>query len=264
MISAISQSSGYTGGIDLATVLKNRREEMFSQMDTDGNGVIDTVELQSFSQQMADKVNGPSADEMMATMDTDGDGQISKAEFDTAMTEMEAQMASQTAGSPPPPPPEEVSFSDLDTNGDGYVSLEELQAAAPQDSDGTQGPSADEILARMDTDGDGQISKAEFDTAETERESRMAPMGSGPASAEEMFSSMDTDGDGQISKAEFETAFASMESRTIATMSEQTQSDGETSGVQNAAGNGSTISRMLETYLGGYQSDTDPVLNLLG
>ncbi|NMC42786.1 MAG: hypothetical protein GYA46_02610 [candidate division Zixibacteria bacterium] len=170
MISGVSQISGYTGATDLAAVLKSRREEMFSQIDTGGDGYLDTVELQSFSQQPAAKVQGPSADEIMAAMDTDDDGRISRTEFETAATEMDTQRASRKAS---PPPPEKPSFSDLDANGDGSISLEELEAAAPQSSGDARGPSADEFLAAMDANGNGTISQAEFDAAQAAMESRM-------------------------------------------------------------------------------------------
>lgn len=214
MVSGANQISGYAGRIDLATVLNNRRAEMFSQIDTGGDGYIDTVELLSFSQQPAAKVQGPSADEIMTAMDTDGDGRISQIEFETAAAEMDTQRAARKAS---PPPPEKPSFSDLDANGDGSISLEELEAAAPQSSGGARGPSADKILASMDTDGDGLISQAEFDAAQ-----------------------------------------AAMESRMITATTPTTGSGEGTSGGE------STANRFLETYLGGYQAETQPVLNLLG
>lgn len=214
MISAISQVSGYAGATDLAAVLKSRREEMFSQIDTGGDGYIGTVELLSFSQQPAAKVQGPSADEIMTAMDTDGDGRISQTEFETAAAEMDTQRTSRKAS---PPPPEKPSFSDLDANGDGSISLEELEAAAPQSSGDARGPSADEFLAAMDANGDGTISQAEFDAAQ-----------------------------------------AAMESRMITATTPTTGSGEGTSGGK------STANRFLERYLGGYQAETQPVLNQLG
>lgn len=214
MISAISQVSGYTGATDLAAVLKNRWEEMFSQIDTGGDGYLDTVELQSCGRQPAAKVQGPSAEEVMTAMDADGDGRISRTEFETAAAEMDTQMTSRKAG---PPPPEKPSFSDLDGNGDGSISLEELETAVQQSSGDARGPSADELLASMDTDGDGLISQAEFDAAQ-----------------------------------------AAMESRMITATTPTTGSGEGTSGGE------STANRFLERYLGGYQAETQPVLNLLG
>jgi Ca2+-binding EF-hand superfamily protein len=271
MISGVSQYSNYASSIDLTTILKNQREEMFAKMDTDGNGSIDKVELQSFSQQFADKVKGPSADEILSQMDTDGDGQISKAEFNTAEAKRESQMASMKSG---PPPPNEDIFSSLDTNGDGYVDKTELEAFAQQFSDEVKGPSAEDILAKLDTDGDGQISKAEFNAAEAERESRAASMRPEATSTEEMFSSMDTNGDGQISKAEFDAVQAKMESQMIAAMVEQTRyGDGSSSNViaalsdsqeSSTGGNASMISSALGKYAYAYQPAAQSVLDLLG
>ena len=108
-------------------------------------------------------------------------------------------------------------FEQLDANGDGALSLEELQsrpdrfASADADGDGTI--TRDEMLARateraearidqffetFDSDGDGAVTEAEIaevrDARQADRREEMA---------ERIFDRMDADGDGQISAEEF-------------------------------------------------------------
>jgi Ca2+-binding EF-hand superfamily protein len=104
---------------------------------------------------------------------------------------------------------ERVSFEQLDTNGDGFVTMEELQARgearfADTDTDGDGLLSAEEIAAKAnrdvsdrvtrmiekrDTNGDGLLSQEE-----------MQPNGDRAA---RMFDRLDDNGDGQISEEEF-------------------------------------------------------------
>lgn len=103
------------------------------------------------------------------------------------------------------------SFEDLDANGDGKITQEEMTAHMQARFDGA------------DTDGDGALSKDELITRMTERQAeRMAGYadhmierhdanGDGKLSPDEMqarrkgnmFEKIDTDGDGAISKEEF-------------------------------------------------------------
>lgn len=77
-------------------------------------------------------------------------------------------------GSRPEKPDIQTMFNSLDTNGDGKVSLEELQASTEkrQAQDGAPPgvgprgasgpPSAEQMLADFDSDGDGAVSFDEF------------------------------------------------------------------------------------------------------
>ncbi|QFT93795.1 transaldolase/EF-hand domain-containing protein [Roseovarius sp. THAF9] len=102
------------------------------------------------------------------------------------------------------------SFEDLDANGDGQLTREEMQAhmkarfdAADTDGDGVMSleemqargqeraaKRAGKMIERLDTDGDGGVS---FEEAQARRGGKM-------------FDRADADGDGAISKAEFDTA----------------------------------------------------------
>jgi len=56
------------------------------------------------------------------------------------------------------PAPEEI-FKKLDTNGDGFISLDEFKAGPRAQKDPAK---AEEAFKKMDTDGDGKLSLEEF------------------------------------------------------------------------------------------------------
>ena len=119
-------------------------------------------------------------------------------------------------------------FAELDTDGDGMLSLEELQAGpearfARADIDGDGTITRDEMEAQAmaraaaaverffeanDADGDGAVSEAELaeaqDTRHAERREEMAAR---------IFGRLDADGDGAISAEEFEEARGRMGER---------------------------------------------------
>ena len=110
-------------------------------------------------------------------------------------------------------------FTELDTNGDGSVTLEELEGAgetrfATADTDGDGALSRDELIAqtqgrtearvdrmleRADADEDGLLTFAE---AEEAREGRGRGRGRSP---ERMFERFDADSDGAVTQAEIRT-----------------------------------------------------------
>lgn len=110
-----------------------------------------------------------------------------------------------------------VDFETLDVNGDGQISMEEIEAQgaarfAAADTNGDGVLSAEEMTAaaderaasrvtrmieRLDTDEDGAISQEEMAAAQERR---------GGDRAERMFERADADGNGTISEEEFEAA----------------------------------------------------------
>ncbi|MEP2534152.1 EF-hand domain-containing protein [Shimia sp.] len=83
-------------------------------------------------------------------------------------------------------------FDKVDTNGDGSLSAEELQASMEQRMKDRAQKGSEKMLERRDANGDGVLSPEE-----------MQPKGDRTA---KMFDRLDTDGDGKISKEEFEAA----------------------------------------------------------
>ncbi len=117
---------------------------------------------------------------------------------------------------------ERPAFSELDLNGDGQLTLEELEGQAEarfasHDTDGDGLLSRDELVAsamerveagvdarleRFDDNEDGMLSANELDD--------IRPRGPNP---ERMFGRMDADDDGIVTEAEFEEAAAQMGQR---------------------------------------------------
>ncbi|GAB5445257.1 EF-hand domain-containing protein [Gymnodinialimonas sp.] len=122
--------------------------------------------------------------------------------------------------------PPRMIFSELDADGNGAVTLEEMQAAganrfAAADTDGDGALSRDELLAqgaeraerrvdrlleRADADGDGLLTQAEMEEAREGRRGH-GRGGRGP-DPERIFERMDADGDGSVTQAEFDEAVA--------------------------------------------------------
>lgn len=80
-------------------------------------------------------------------------------------------------------------FAEMDANGDGALSAEELSAAAAARA----ADRAAMMISRFDDDGDGLLQQEEMPTRAENRAARM-------------FDSVDADGDGTISAEEFDAA----------------------------------------------------------
>ncbi len=137
---------------------------------------------------------------------------------------LSAPLAAQDAATPRP----QLDFAAADTDGDGFLSLEEWRAHLPvmaQERRGERRGTMVERLFTHDADGDGLLSRAEVEAAiaarADERGANRMQMGryqnmrgqaDGPRGAREgrhierMFERIDADGDGRISPAELEAA----------------------------------------------------------
>jgi Ca2+-binding EF-hand superfamily protein len=147
---------------------------LFSELDANGDGVIDETELASAlgDSSSVDNEEESGVEELIAALDADGDGAISEDELDaglkTLIEELESQRSGMAMQGMAPPPPSEQSqtddelFSETDANGDGAIDADELASALEsRQAEGGNGPSADELFAELDADGDGSITKQE-------------------------------------------------------------------------------------------------------
>ena len=118
----------------------------FDAVDADKDGKITPEEFKAFRAAQ------------LKVVDTDNDGKITEAELVAEAVKRAEARAKAVA-------PEMM--KDLDADGDGAVSVTELQAAGPQ--------MRAKMLRRIDTDGDGAVSKAELEAMKAKWAERGGP-----------------------------------------------------------------------------------------
>lgn len=114
----------------------NLASDIMSNYDSDGDFLLSSSEVSELTE------------EEFSALDSDGDGSISMDEL-TDATEQVAR-----GSMPPPPPPmqasndseDTTSYSPLDTNEDGVVSIEELAAAYTNSEDSSTANEEDQIV----------------------------------------------------------------------------------------------------------------------
>ena len=116
-------------------------------------------------------------------------------------------------------PHQPPSFTQLDSNSDGGISLDEFEAGGPSGSpgsDATQSAArkqrAEALFNKIDTNGDGSISGDELNTFQTQMEeqrqsqafaTQLLANGQQPPSNNDVFSATDKNSDGSVSLDEF-------------------------------------------------------------
>jgi len=204
MISSISSMNSMSSMLQM-------RQQMFSKIDTNGDGKHDADELAAMVANGPQ--GGPSVEDILASADTDGDGSISESEFNNAQQAPPGGMSG--AGAMSTEDFLSQLFSQADENEDGVIDEDELAqivAMGPKD-----GPSADELLSQLDADGDGSISETEFSEGPWANQQVQGPPPPPPraedgSETESIFSQLDADGDGAITETEFDSAMSSIDS----------------------------------------------------
>jgi Ca2+-binding EF-hand superfamily protein len=144
-------------------------ENLFSQLDTSGQGYIEKSGLQAALDKISSGSSGSSTsvDDLFTALDTDGNGQVTKQEFTNALTKLQDNLETQyldsrmqaareaggMGGMPPPPPPP----------GEGpTLSKDELTSMVNElgtsDSRSNMMSNILENFDKADTDGDGKVS----------------------------------------------------------------------------------------------------------
>ncbi|MCK4574542.1 MAG: EF-hand domain-containing protein [candidate division Zixibacteria bacterium] len=78
--------------------MSSRGDQMFNKLDANGDGSLDSSEIQSFADMLSERT-GQSIDsvELMSQLDTDGDGLVNKTEMEAARPD-KSQFNNQAVG----------------------------------------------------------------------------------------------------------------------------------------------------------------------
>lgn len=156
------QEDSSTAPVNSST--QNPLSQLFSAMDSDGNGAVSQSEMESYVQGQGGTAD--QADLLFTALDTSGSGSVNQDQM------AETLKKSHPHGPPPGPPPgEPPSSSDmasnivsaLDTDGDGSVNEIELDSFVT--TNGGTRDQADSVFAALNTSGTGSISQSDFAAA---------------------------------------------------------------------------------------------------
>lgn len=140
-------------------------ENLFSKLDTSGQGYLEKADLQSAFDSMSTNTDSTTnVDDLFTRLDSNSDGKVTKDEFSSSMSKLAQQLDEQfqssrmqqgmegMGGMPPPPPPNDAGF----TKDELSSQLEEVGS-----TDSTRASllsSTIENFDAADTNGDGKVS----------------------------------------------------------------------------------------------------------
>jgi Ca2+-binding EF-hand superfamily protein len=164
---------------------------MFAKVDSDGSGSVDSTELQSMLDHVAQKSGQTAGDatQMLSQMDGNGDGSLSQDELGQGMKDLM------------PPPSDTMAFA--------------------QRRGGGGGDSAQDLLSALDTDQSGEVSSSEMQTL-IDQLSQTAGSSAGTSSAPsgaDLVKALDSDGSGSLSSGELQALKGDSSSSSSATSS---------------------------------------------
>ncbi|MET7774032.1 EF-hand domain-containing protein [Nocardia sp. NPDC005366] len=125
--------------------------DTFELWDRDRDGLVSVDDIISGIRSLGREVDVDAVERMVAAADTNGDYLVSRAEFDTAVVGGRIEVTDADAA-----------FEVFDVNGDGKISVAELESLIRHVGAGLIDEPAAALLAAADRDGDGYLSRAEF------------------------------------------------------------------------------------------------------
>jgi len=128
-----------------------RLRELFAAMDTNQDGRIDSEDLHNALAKVGAAIEESEMQELFHASDIDGTGQIDYEEFIAAMLDSN-RVARRTEAV-------RKSFEELDRDGDGFISPEDLVKVMPR---GSSIELAREMVKEVDKDNDGKVNYQEF------------------------------------------------------------------------------------------------------
>ncbi|MEV0768327.1 EF-hand domain-containing protein [Nocardia salmonicida] len=125
--------------------------DTFTLWDRDGDGLVSVDDIAEGIRSAGIEVDREAIERMVAAADTNGDFLVSRAEFDAAVVAGRIEVTDADAA-----------FRVFDINGDGRISVTELESLIRHVGAGHIDEPAADLLAAADQDGDGYLSLTEF------------------------------------------------------------------------------------------------------
>ncbi len=160
MKTIITLSSAVVLSLTMGTAIAetNKANRFLDQFDVNQDGSISGEEVQSV------------LDKKFTAADTNTDGLLTQEEITVAHELEHKERAAKH-------------FAELDTDGNGSLSLEEFQAGKPPAEHGDR---SEGMLSRLDLDGDGMLSSIEMNSPLVDKFTHMDTNGDGVISTEEL------------------------------------------------------------------------------
>ncbi|XP_019197275.1 PREDICTED: calcium-dependent protein kinase 10-like [Ipomoea nil] len=127
--------------------------DMFTLMDTDGNGQVTYDELKAGLRKVGSQLAEPEIKLLMDVADVDGNGYLDYGEFVAVIIHLQRMENDEHI---------RRAFMFFDKDGSGYIDINELREALADESGDCDINVVNEIMREVDTDKDGQISFEEF------------------------------------------------------------------------------------------------------
>ncbi|WP_405177358.1 EF-hand domain-containing protein [Nocardia sp. NBC_01377] len=125
--------------------------DTFDLWDRDNDGLVSVDDIVAGIRTLGREVDVDAVERMVAAADTNGDYLVSRAEFDAAVLGGRIEVTDADAA-----------FEVFDVNGDGRISVDELESMIRHVGAGLIDEPAHALLAAADHDGDGYLSPSEF------------------------------------------------------------------------------------------------------
>ena len=129
-------------------------KEAFNLFDKDGNGFINTNELDSVLRSLGQNPTEVELQEMISEIDSDGNGSVDFPEFLTMMANKMKENNNK----------DEIHeiFKVFDKEGNGFISVAELSHVMTNLGEELTEDEVKEMIKEADVDGDGQVSYEDF------------------------------------------------------------------------------------------------------
>ena len=205
LLDGSTQNQVYAAQSAQTPAYSSRIADLFSQADTNGDGVISQQDLAN-----AVTSNGGTtqqADALFAALDTAGNGNLTESEFQSGVQQIvaDAQAAVAQQVSPPDSSASLSSLFQQLTGGSGSLTQSELEQAFT--SQGGTTAQADALYAQLDPNNTGSVSESQFVSGI--QQLMAPPAGGGPGGTAALSGLFDqlTGGSGDLTKSELEQAF---------------------------------------------------------